>query len=290
MALKKLDGIVTTIDFHVTCDCNQECPYCWGPQDIENPVDTDTALRIVDRIKEVGARRIVFTGGDPLKRKDITTIIKHAKKTGLEVALSTTGDELSPAFLKQVTPSLDLISIPLDGPSEAVSARTKKEGHFMAVMRALAWLRKHPSIDVKLCTPVTRHNIRNVPAVVHLASHYAGTTEARVFFNLFQAFPRAMSSVEWDELLVSKEEFEALKPRVEGSNLARINFLDHEVLDRLYLMVFPDGNLVIPRGNEYLLYGSFLEIDDFDTAIKDSRFDPDKHRHHSKGWKKKEDS
>ena len=118
--LRKLDGVVSTIDFHVTCECSQECPYCWGPQDIEKPVDTRTALRIIDKIKNVGARRIVFTGGDPLTRTDIVTLIRYAKEIGLEVALSTTGDELSPAFLKDVTPYLDLISIPLDGPTEAV--------------------------------------------------------------------------------------------------------------------------------------------------------------------------
>jgi MoaA/NifB/PqqE/SkfB family radical SAM enzyme len=77
---------VATIDFHVTSECSQECPYCWGPQDFENPVDTDTALKIVSKVKEVGASRIVFTGGDPLKRPDIVCLIRHAKGTGLEVA------------------------------------------------------------------------------------------------------------------------------------------------------------------------------------------------------------
>jgi MoaA/NifB/PqqE/SkfB family radical SAM enzyme len=287
VVLRKLDGVVSTIDFHVTCECSQECPYCWGPQDIEHPVDTKTALRIIDKIKDVGARRIVFTGGDPLTRTDIVTLIRHAKEIGLEVALSTTGDELSPAFLKDVNPYLDLISIPLDGPTEAVNVRTKKEGHFTAVLRALAWLRDHPSIDVKVCTPVTRHNLKTVPAVVHLAAHYAGTTQARVFYNIFQAFPRAMSDVEWEKLLVSDEEFEALKPRVGASDLIQINFLDHEVLDKLYLMVFPDGGLVIPSGREFLKYGSFLDIEDFETAIDESRFDRAKHLRHSKEWQKK---
>ncbi len=287
MVLRKLDGVVSTIDFHVTCECSQECPYCWGPQDIEKPVDTGTALRIIDKIKNVAARRIVFTGGDPLTRTDIVTLIRHANEIGLEVALSTTGDELSPAFLKDVTPYLDLISIPLDGPTEAVNARTKKEGHFTAVMRALAWLRDHPSIDVKVCTPVTRHNLKTIPAVVHLVAYYAGTTQARVFYNIFQAFPRTMSDVEWEELLVSDEEFEALKSRVGTSDLIQINFLDQEFLDRLYLMVFPDGSLVIPRGSEFMSYGRFLDIEDFELAIDDSRFDRAKHLRHSKGWQKK---
>jgi MoaA/NifB/PqqE/SkfB family radical SAM enzyme len=290
MALTDLSGIVSTIDFHVTCECNQECPYCWGPQDIEHPVDTETALAIIDKIANLGAKRIVFTGGDPLKRQDIATLIEHAKSIELEVAVSTTGDELTPAFLDRIASSVDLISIPLDGPSGAVNENTKKEGHFTAVMRALAWLRDHPSIDVKLCSPVTKHNLKYVPAIAHLVSHYASTTKARVFFNVFQAFPRAMGEVNWDELLVTDEEFRGLKSRVEQGNLKAVNFLDHETLDKLYLMVFPDGSLVVPRGSEFPSYGQFLDIDDFDVVLKDSSFDSSKHLRHSKGWQKPRNS
>jgi sulfatase maturation enzyme AslB (radical SAM superfamily) len=182
------------------------------------------------------------------------------------------------------------MSIPLDGPSEAVNARTKKEGHFTAIMRALAWLRNHPAIDVKLCTPVTRHNMGSVPAIAHLAEHYATTTGARVYYNIFQAFPRAMSEVDWSELLVTKEEFDELKSRIEETELVKINFLDHDVLDRLYLMIFPDGSLVIPSGSEFLSYGNFLEIENFEAAINDSRFDRAKHLRHSRGWQKSDNN
>lgn len=286
MVLKDLAGVVSTIDFHVTCECSQECPYCWGPQDIERPVDTDTALRIIDRIKEVGANRVVFTGGDPLKRGDVVALLEHAKKTGLEVALSTTGDELSPRFLERLAPVTDLISIPLDGPSWQINRHTKKEGHFTAVMRALAWLRDWPSVDVKLCTPVTRHNLKYVPVIAHLASHYAGTTGARVFYNVFQAYPRSASDVDWSELLVTDEEFHEMQSRVKQEKLAGVNFLDHETLDKLYLMVFPDGSLVVPRGAEFPSYGPFLEIDDFSGVVEGSGFDSAKHLRHSKAWKK----
>src|SRR3990170_6458195 len=52
-----------TIDFHVTSECSQECPYCWGPQQIP-ALKTRTARRIIDRVKHFGVQRIVFTGVD----------------------------------------------------------------------------------------------------------------------------------------------------------------------------------------------------------------------------------
>jgi len=277
---------VVTIDFHVTCECNQECPYCWGPQGFVPPVDAFTAKRIISRVKEVGARRIVFTGGDPLLRPDIGVLIRYAKGNGLQVALSTTGDELTTTFLEEFGPHIDLVSLPLDGATEEVSARTKGKGHYAAVLRALDRLQERPQIDVKLCTPVTRHNVDDVPNIVRLAEHYARTTEARVFYNIFQAFPRSMQPREWGKLLVTDEEFRVLEQQLVGRTSVHINFLNHATLDRLYVMIFPDGSLVVPSGQEYLSLGQFLKIEDLNAVLEASRFDAAKHLRHSQGWSK----
>lgn len=250
-------------------------------------MDNETALRIIDRIKEVGAQRVVFTGGDPLQREDAADMIRYAKEIELETALSTTGDRLTPGILSKISPFLDLISLPLDGPSEKVNARTKHPGHFSTIMHTLDWLRDYPAIDVKVCTPVTRHNLGDVPAIVRLVEEYAITTQARVFYNIFQAFPRAMFSVEWKNLLVTDQEFATLKRQIgTGANI-RISFLDHETLDKLYVMVFPDGSMVIPRGADYLNFGQFLELENLDEALEASQFDSPKHLRHSREWAKR---
>jgi pyruvate-formate lyase-activating enzyme len=224
---------VATIDFHITTRCSQACPYCWGPRRFRKAVDTGTARLIITRIKQVGARRIVLTGGDPLHRADAVDLIRYAREIGLETALSTTGDRLTPEILSKISPSLDLISLPLDGPSEETNARTKHAGHFSAIMRALDWLRDYPALDVKICTPVTCHNLADIPAIARLVDDYSHTTRARVFYNVFQAFPRAMFPVEWEALLVSDEEFGSLKDKIGDRINIRISFLDHETLDVL---------------------------------------------------------
>jgi molybdenum cofactor biosynthesis enzyme MoaA len=255
-----------TIDLHVTSECSQECPYCWGPQEVPT-VDTATALAIVERIAATGARRIVFTGGDPLKRDDLGELIGRARRTGLEVALSTTGDLLTSAFLAEHAAEIDLVSLPLDGASEEVSRRTKKEGHFTAVMAALELLAAHPAIDIKVATPVTRHNLADVP-------------------NIVRAFPRSMdASVRWEELLVTAAEFAALQKQVGSApHPFAINWLSHQTLDRLYVMVFPDGSLVVPVGGSFRSYGPFLQVADLDALLAGADFDSAKHLRHSRGW------
>ncbi len=275
----------TTIDFHVTSRCNQECPYCWGPQDFENEVDTSTAVAIVSKIHSCGARRIVYTGGDPLLRTDIGLLIRFAKQLGLEVALSTTGDELSYGFLRGYSQWIDLISLPIDGPSEEISSRTKKPGHFQAILQDLDILAEFPSIDIKVATPVTRHNMASVAAIVELLDGYAQRMQNRLFYNVFQTFPRAMSQCDWEATLVDDEAFSNLRQRVESnSHRFQINWLDHNTLDRLYVMIFPDGTLSVPSGPDYLNYGPFLEVDDLEALLGRTDFDAPKHQRHSRGW------
>jgi pyruvate-formate lyase-activating enzyme len=281
----KLNG-VSTVDFHLTAKCSQACPYCWGPRRFRKPVDTETARHIIARIREAGVRRIVFTGGDPLQRPDALELVRYAKEIGLETALSTTGDFVTPEILKGLAPFLDLISLPLDGSTEEINARTKHPGHYAAILRALEWLRAYPNIDVKVCTPVTRRNLSDVPAIARLVEGYSHTTQARVFYNIFQAYPRAMFSVSWSKLVVTDEEYAALRPRIGTGENIRINFLDHSTLDRLYVMVFPDGSMVIPSGSDYLNFGPFLKVPDFDQALHASQFDRAKHQRHSRGWVK----
>jgi hypothetical protein len=151
----------------------------------------------------------------------------------------------------------------------------------------LGWLRDHPAVDVKVCTPVTRHNLEDIPAITRLVEDYSRTTRARVFYNVFQAFPRAMFSVDWENLLVTDHEFALLKDQIGGGTNIRTNFLDHETLDKLYVMVFPDGSMVVPKGPDYLNFGPFLEVENLEAALNASQFDSPKHLRHSREWVKK---
>jgi MoaA/NifB/PqqE/SkfB family radical SAM enzyme len=276
---------VATVDFHVTSRCSQACAYCWGPLGVPE-VNTGTALAIVSKIASAGARRIVFTGGDPLQRADLGSLIRHAAQQGLEVAVSTTGDLLTGSFLDEVGADIDLISLPLDGSTEQVSSRTKTPGHFPAVMAALDLLEAYPDIDVKVATPVTRHNVEDVPNIATLLDERAQRLSGRLFYNVFQAFPRSMDpAVAWGEIVIDDAEFTALRERVEATpHQYRINWLGHDTLDKLYVMVFPDGSLTVPSGSDFRNYGPFLEVSDLDSLLTRTDFDAPKHQRHAQGW------
>ncbi|MFN8471728.1 MAG: radical SAM protein [Anaerolineae bacterium] len=276
---------VATIDFHVTAACTQECEYCWGPPRRMAAIDTDTALAIIDRVRSFGVRRIVFTGGDPLLRRDIVPLIRHARGAGLEVAVSTTGDRLTRKFLDATQGCIALISLPLDGSDEARNARTKRPGHFAAIMAALDLLRNYPEIDVKVCTPVTRDGVDDVVNIAALTQAWADTTRNRVFYNVFQVFPRSWEPCNWEGLIVSDEAWERMVRQVEARHFhIRINFLSTATLDQLYVLILPDGGLYVPSGLTYHYFGQVLDIDNIDAILSASTFDSIKHLAHSHAW------
>lgn len=246
------------------------------------------AFRIVEKVRQHGIRRIVFTGGDPLHRRDIGRLVRFAKLLGLEVALSTTGDKLTRRFLNKYGRFIDLVSIPLDGSNEETSSLTKEKGHFEAVARSLRLLEDHPEIDVKVCTPLTKLNAHDLGNMLRLVTAWAKAAPNRVFYNVFNIYPRAMRDVDWETYLLTEEEFEALRVRTEVNPGVKVNFLDRGTLDALYVLIFPDGNLYLPTGPGYLLVGRFLEIDDIDAAVTAVGFDAEKHMLHSKGWSKRD--
>ena len=58
---------IATIDFHITARCSQACPYCWGPRRFRKTVDNETAIRIIARIKKVGAKHDALSSREVIR-------------------------------------------------------------------------------------------------------------------------------------------------------------------------------------------------------------------------------
>lgn len=105
----------------VTDKCNLRCIYCMDEKDNkflnENEKLTDDEIyRLIKLSSELGIKKVRFTGGEPLVRKDIVSLIKRVNSiNGIEeIYLTTNGvllesklDELAINGLKGVNISLD---------------------------------------------------------------------------------------------------------------------------------------------------------------------------------------
>lgn len=74
--------------------CPLQCPYCSNPVDFSrysNELDTDTWIRVFEEARALGAVQLGFSGGEPLVRRDLDTLIEQARKLGYYTNLITSG-------------------------------------------------------------------------------------------------------------------------------------------------------------------------------------------------------
>ncbi len=72
----------------VTAHCNLRCPYCYVTRYLsKETLSTEESLRIIREASLMGVEHINFTGGEPLLRKDIFTLLESAIDHGMETGL-----------------------------------------------------------------------------------------------------------------------------------------------------------------------------------------------------------
>ena len=123
MLLDQLDRPLRNLRLSVTDRCNLRCQYCmpemeyvWLPR--EDMLHFEEINRLVDVFMSLGVNHIRLTGGEPLLRRDLSTLVDMlAAKEGLnDLALTSNGilladqiNELKAAGLRRVTVSLDTL-------------------------------------------------------------------------------------------------------------------------------------------------------------------------------------
>lgn len=118
------DGFNREIDYlriSVTDKCNLRCQYCMPKQGVafmphEDVLTLEEIYRVVRIMESLGVRKVRFTGGEPLVRKNLVKLIGDVNSlAGIsDIAMTTNGvflkehiDALKQAGLKRVNISLD---------------------------------------------------------------------------------------------------------------------------------------------------------------------------------------
>jgi pyrroloquinoline quinone biosynthesis protein E len=78
----------------LTHRCPLKCPYCSNPLDLERAsaeMSTDEWKRLLDQAAALGVLQVHFSGGEPLARRDLVDLVRHAAQLDLYSNLITSG-------------------------------------------------------------------------------------------------------------------------------------------------------------------------------------------------------
>jgi AdoMet-dependent heme synthase len=112
--------------WEVTRACALACVHCRADAIARrNPAEltTDEGRQLIDQVRAFGTPPplLVLTGGDPMWRKDLAVLVRHATDAGLTVALTPSGTPApTRARLQELADAgLSRIAVSLDGPDAA---------------------------------------------------------------------------------------------------------------------------------------------------------------------------
>ncbi len=177
--------------WETTIACDLACQHCRAnaiPHRDALELSTEEGKALMRSVQELGSM-LVLTGGDPLKRPDITELIEYGRSLPIHVAITpSTTPSLDRAKVRRFADlGISAMGVSLDGPTaELHDGFRNVPGTFDHSMRALAWAREL-KIPVQVNTTVTAHTLPHVPAMYELLRDTAAPPVRR--WSLFTLVP-----------------------------------------------------------------------------------------------------
>ncbi|KHG66026.1 Fe-S oxidoreductase [Thermus sp. 2.9] len=152
------------VAWEVTNACMLACRHCRAsaqPHPLPGELSTEEGLRLIEEVATYRPKPLLLlTGGDPLARPDLFSLIARARELGLKVGLTPAATPLltqEMVFrLREV--GVTRLALSLDGASpESHDAFRGEKGTFARTLAALDWARD-AGLPTQVNTTVTREN------------------------------------------------------------------------------------------------------------------------------------
>ncbi|MFW6334812.1 MAG: 12,18-didecarboxysiroheme deacetylase [Desulfosalsimonas sp.] len=127
--------------WNITRRCNLKCIHCYAhakPDRQKNELTTVEGKALIDDLADMGAPVLLFSGGEPLMRKDLPELAGYAASRGMRAVISTNGtliDRETAKVLKDI--GLSYVGISLDGNREINDRFRGVDGAFDRAMRGI---------------------------------------------------------------------------------------------------------------------------------------------------------
>lgn len=157
--------------WNVTRACNLKCIHCYAQaveQSREKELTREQAISLIDDLAEFGVPVILFSGGEPLVRKDLVELANYAVDKGMRAVISTNGTLITKEKAKELKKvGLSYVGVSLDGMREVNDRFRGKKGAFQD---AITGIRNCQDVGLKvgLRFTVNRINQKEIPGIFDL--------------------------------------------------------------------------------------------------------------------------
>lgn len=158
------ENLKPVVVWNVTSKCNLRCVHCYAYTDKRDELETSTALKVLDELNDI-AFLILFSGGEPLLRKDLFEIAERSK---VPLTLSTNGTLIDLNMAEKIkNAGFRYVGISLDGYGDVHDRFRGVEGCFD---RAVEGIKNVKSLGILsgVRFTLTKFNLNEVPKLLDL--------------------------------------------------------------------------------------------------------------------------
>ena len=210
LARYKQECRIHSVQFEITHRCPCRCDHCFLVKNTAGEMTTAEVLDLLDQLKTEGVLNLTITGGDPLVREDMETILARARDEGFLVYLMTTGyliDEEKVRMLQRT--GVKKVELSLHGVDASVHDGVMGvKGSFVRMEKA-ARLMVAAGILVNFKATITRRNYRQLHDLERFAGDLGGTFEA-----LASVMPRTDGDMGPLDIALTEDQVAGLDPRL----------------------------------------------------------------------------
>ncbi len=157
--------------WNVTRRCNLHCVHCYSKsQDIDYPgeLTTEQGKALIDDLAEFGVPVLLFSGGEPFRRKDIFELTAYSISKGLRTVFSTNGTLITPEIARRLKElGVSYVGISLDGMKETNDRFRGMKGAFDLAMQGIKNC-QDAGVKVGLRFTMNRINVQDLPQIFDL--------------------------------------------------------------------------------------------------------------------------
>jgi 12,18-didecarboxysiroheme deacetylase len=154
--------------WNMTRRCNLKCVHCYAQAvdpEGKDEIDTRAGKEIIDDLAQFGSPVMLFSGGEPLVRKDLPELASHAVSRGMRAVISTNGTLITPQKARELKAvGLSYVGISLDGGKEVHDHFRGVPGAFDKAMQGVENCQTE-GLKVGLRFTLNRRNVQEVPEI-----------------------------------------------------------------------------------------------------------------------------
>lgn len=164
-----LDGSIAIWNF--TNRCNLSCLHCYSKADLDatDTLTTEKIMETLPKLKANGVKFLIFSGGEPLTRKDLFDIANRCRELGIITYLSTNGLYVGQKNAKKILDTFNYVGISIDGSEKTHDHFRGLDGSFKMSMEAVRLLNSYHDTKVGIRFTVTKETYDDLKFIFELA-------------------------------------------------------------------------------------------------------------------------